>query len=147
MLDLETTGTLPNKDKIIEVSAVLIAINKNSGHYEGIVDEYYSLNDPGFPIPEEATAVNGITDTMVENKKMDIRRLDELADNSDLLDSNITPNLTEAFWIGYYPSQKRSLGGCSMLDIDWGSKGFDSKALGVLGIYHGFHFNSLQSNG
>lgn len=59
--DLETTGTRPKKDKIIEIGAVL---------FDGLqaVKTYGVLVNPGRPIPPDASAVNGITDEMVRGK-------------------------------------------------------------------------------
>lgn len=60
ILDLETTGVYINTARIVEISAVKVRNNK-------IVDEYSRLINPGCHIPEEATAVNHITDEMVKN--------------------------------------------------------------------------------
>ncbi len=59
--DLETTGTKPQEDMIVEVGAVL---------FDGCrpVKGYGRLVDPGCPIPPDASAVNGITDDMVRGK-------------------------------------------------------------------------------
>lgn len=58
VFDLETTGISPNRDEVIEISAVKIV----SGQ---VVDEFNTLVNPGRPIPRSASAVNGITDDMV----------------------------------------------------------------------------------
>jgi DNA polymerase-3 subunit epsilon len=59
--DLETTGTKPTADKIVEIGAVL---------FDGdcAVKGYGTLVDPGIPIPSDASAVNGISDSMVRGK-------------------------------------------------------------------------------
>lgn len=59
--DLETTGTKPREDMIVEIGAVM---------FDGAqpVKEYGTLIDPGRPIPADASAVNGITDEMVKGK-------------------------------------------------------------------------------
>lgn len=49
-IDCETTGTDPYRDRVVEVA--LIDTGRSITH----------LIDPGIPIPEEATAVHGITD-------------------------------------------------------------------------------------
>jgi DNA polymerase-3 subunit epsilon len=59
--DLETTGTLANVDKIVEIGAVRFV----DGEVEAI---YSTLVDPLRPIPSGASAVNGITDDMVAGK-------------------------------------------------------------------------------
>lgn len=65
--DLETTGTLPGVDRIVEIGAVRIV--------DGEVDAVFStLCDPLIPIPAGASKVNGITDDMVAGKP----RIEEL---------------------------------------------------------------------
>lgn len=59
--DLETTGTKPTEDMIVEVGAVLFDGNQ-------ALKGYGKLVDPGIPMPQEASAVNGITDDMLIGK-------------------------------------------------------------------------------
>jgi DNA polymerase-3 subunit epsilon len=59
--DLETTGTKPAEDMILEVGAVLF-------NGDRAVKGYGTLVDPCRPIPLDASAVNGITDDMVKGK-------------------------------------------------------------------------------
>jgi DNA polymerase-3 subunit epsilon len=59
--DLETTGTVPGVDQIVEIGAVRFV--------DGQVDAVFAtLIDPLRPIPPGASAVNGITDEMVKGK-------------------------------------------------------------------------------
>jgi len=61
--DLETTGTLPGVDKIVEIGAVRFV--------NGQVDAVFStLVDPQRSIPPGASRVNGITDDMVAGKPL-----------------------------------------------------------------------------
>lgn len=62
-LDLETTGTLPYVDHIVEVAAVLF---KN----QEVVDIFQTLVNPGVEISPEVTRINGITNQMVQSKPM-----------------------------------------------------------------------------
>lgn len=55
--DLETTGISIRSDKITEIGAYDLF---NDTSFESFVC-------PGIPIPKESTAINGITDAMVEN--------------------------------------------------------------------------------
>ncbi|MBX3020602.1 MAG: 3'-5' exonuclease [Bdellovibrionales bacterium] len=59
--DLETTGTLPGVDRIVEVGAVRFV----NGEVEAV---FSTLVDPERPIPPGASAVNGISDEMVAGK-------------------------------------------------------------------------------
>ena len=71
--DLETTGTSPKKDRIIEIGAV---------HFDGsqAVKTYGILLNPGQAIPADASAVNGITDDMVRGKPCVADVLGDFAD-------------------------------------------------------------------
>jgi DNA polymerase-3 subunit epsilon len=61
--DLETTGTVPGVDQIVEIGAVRIV--------DGQVDAVFStLVNPLKSIPPGASAVNGITDDMVLGKPL-----------------------------------------------------------------------------
>ena len=59
--DLETTGTLPGVDKIVEIGAVRFV----NGEVEAV---FSTLVDPQIPIPAGASRVNGISDEMVMGK-------------------------------------------------------------------------------
>jgi DNA polymerase III subunit epsilon len=59
--DLETTGTVPGVDHIVEIGAVRFI----NGQIDGI---YSTLIDPRRPISPGASAVNGISDSMVIGK-------------------------------------------------------------------------------
>ncbi|MGE0527693.1 MAG: PolC-type DNA polymerase III [Bdellovibrionales bacterium] len=59
--DLETTGTLPGVDRIVEIGAVRFV----NGEPEAV---FSTLVDPQRPIPPGASRVNGITDEMVAGK-------------------------------------------------------------------------------
>lgn len=59
VFDLETTGVRQGVDRIVEISAIRVRSHHPAG-------EYTTLADPEMHIPKAATAVNGITDEMVE---------------------------------------------------------------------------------
>jgi DNA polymerase-3 subunit epsilon len=59
--DLETTGTVPGADQIVEIGAIRFV--------DGVPEAVFStLIDPLRPIPPGASAVNGIFDDMVRGK-------------------------------------------------------------------------------
>jgi len=71
--DLETTGTRPKEDMIVEIGAVL---------FDGdcAMKGYGTLVDPGIPVPPDASAVNGITDDMLHGKPRISDALGEFAE-------------------------------------------------------------------
>ncbi len=72
--DLETTGTLPGVDQIVEIGAVLY---DDAGNPETI---FTTLINPGIPMPEAASRVNGITDEMLVGKPLVTDVLDAFAE-------------------------------------------------------------------
>lgn len=61
IFDLETTGTDTRQDRIVQLS--MCKITPEGEGWDA--DERTYLFNPGRPIPEEATAIHGITDAMV----------------------------------------------------------------------------------
>lgn len=58
VVDCETTGLVPNLDKIIELAAVKVIDGR-------IVDEFYTLINPGIFVPLETTNITGINSDML----------------------------------------------------------------------------------
>lgn len=85
VLDLETTGTDPQVDRIVEVSVLRITP-------DGVVDHHTRRLNPGIPIPPDATMVHGITDADVAHEPPFERvaaDLLEFLDGCDLCGFNI----------------------------------------------------------
>lgn len=84
--DVETTGTVPGVDSIIEIGAVRFA----NGSVEAV---FSTLIDPKRPIPPGASHVNGITDDMVKGKPTIDQLLGPLADfcGSDIMVAHNAP--------------------------------------------------------
>jgi len=59
--DLETTGTNPGKDRIVEIAVLKLDANNQK-------KEMVWRVNPECPIPEEASSVHGITDEMVKDQ-------------------------------------------------------------------------------
>ncbi len=60
-VDIETTGISPQHAQIIEIGALKVRDGK-------VVDTFSQLIDPGVNVPEEITALTGITTEMVEGQ-------------------------------------------------------------------------------
>jgi len=69
--DLETTGTSTSADRIVELYAVRI-------EKDGSEQEIHHLINPTIPIPEDATAIHGISNEMVDGKPTFLDLLDDL---------------------------------------------------------------------
>lgn len=59
VVDVETTGLSPARDRVVEMACVLVRGRR-------VVERWQTLVDPGCPIPWYATRVHGITDEDVQ---------------------------------------------------------------------------------
>jgi exodeoxyribonuclease X len=77
IVDVESTGTDPAVDRIVEIATVDLVIGPDSRARRG--DMWSTLVNPGIPIPPTASAVHHITDDMVADaprlKEVDTRVL------------------------------------------------------------------------
>ncbi|MEW6060484.1 MAG: 3'-5' exonuclease [Bacteroidota bacterium] len=77
--DLETTGSNPVKDKIVELCAIKILPDpKVASHTSRIT--YVQLFNPEMKIPYEASQIHGITNEMVKHKPPFRLKANEIAD-------------------------------------------------------------------
>ena len=73
VLDIETTGLNYKSDVILEMGCLKYKNNV-------LVDTFHTLVNPGIHIPEQATAINHITDDMVKDAPFASEELQELID-------------------------------------------------------------------
>ena len=71
VVDVETTGFDPVRDRIIEFCGVPFVFERDSGRILTVGPAVSFLEDPGRPIPEEIVRLTGITDAMVTGKAID----------------------------------------------------------------------------
>src|SRR4051794_40908571 len=71
VVDVETTGTDPDRDKIIELGICLFEYDRQSGRIYKVLGSWEWLEDPGSSIPPEITKITGITDEMVTGHRID----------------------------------------------------------------------------
>jgi DNA polymerase-3 subunit epsilon len=65
VVDVETTGTNPENDRIIELGICLFEYDRQNGRIYKVLGSWEWFEDPGFSIPPEITTITGITDEMV----------------------------------------------------------------------------------
>jgi hypothetical protein len=78
VVDVETTGTNPDNDKIIELGICLFEYDRQSGRIYKVLGSWEWLEDPGFSIPPEITKITGIADEMVAGHHVDDRAVNDL---------------------------------------------------------------------
>jgi DNA polymerase III subunit epsilon len=78
VVDVETTGTNPDRDKIIELGICLFEYDRQTGRIYKVLGSWEWFEDPGFSIPPEITTITGITDEMVAGHRIDDRAVNDL---------------------------------------------------------------------
>ena len=84
-VDLEATGLWPGVDRIVQIATAKVSP-------DGTVSTWASLVNPERPIPDETTAIHGITDTMAADAPTFLQlapTLDSILDGSDLTGYNV----------------------------------------------------------
>jgi hypothetical protein len=71
VVDVETTGTNPDFDKIIELGICLFEYDRQSGRIYKVLGSWEWFEDPGLSIPPEITNITGITDEMVAGHRIE----------------------------------------------------------------------------
>jgi DNA polymerase III subunit epsilon len=142
VVDVETTGTNPDRDKIIELGICLFEYDRQSGRIYRVLGSWEWFEDPGIPIPPEITKITGITDAMVTGHHVDDGAVNDLlrqvvlviAHNADF-DRRFLERRVPAFVTKHWA--------CSRADVDWKSEGIRSSALEFvaysLGFFHDAH--------
>src|SRR6266576_5781898 len=77
VVDVETTGTNPDRDKLIELGICLFEYDRQTGRIYKVLGSWEWLEDPGFSVPPEITNITGITDEMVSGNYIDEPAVDD----------------------------------------------------------------------
>lgn len=139
VLDTETTGKNSATDAIIELGMVFFEYDAETGVVYRIVEVFDELQDPGFPIPPEASAVNGITDDMVRGKAIDAQRVNDLVTFVSIViahNAGFDRQLCERTW----PIFAKLPWACSFRQVPWNDEGIGSGKLDYIAYRRGFHY-------
>ena len=138
VLDTETTGLNPARDKVVELALLRVTVDLATGQPVGPVQVYDGLEDPGMPMPEEITVITGITDDMLRGQALDEDRVQVLLDGADLVLAH-NAGFDRPFVEARLPQFAALNWACSFADIDWKLAGRGSAKLtslaGELGLF------------
>lgn len=148
IVDLETMGLDPMQEEIIELGMLTFCFNNHDGILE-IVDCYNELNDPKRPIPPEITNITGITDNDVKGKFIDWAHVHTQLQKTHLIichNSGFDRNFLEQ----QTPKNIQSLikqmpFGCTIKDINWRERGYESAKLDYLNFKLGFFYDGHRA--
>ena len=148
IIDLETLGGSALLHEIIEIGLLKFTFSQKS-QIISVSDTYNELQDPLKAIPEKISKLTGITDDDVKGKSINWKRVEELILDCDLIichNSNFdrkfleiqTPNHIKAIF------EKKAFA-CTVQDIDWSERGFESKKLDYLNWKLGFFYEAHRA--
>ena len=118
VVDTETTGLYPSRDRLVEIAVMLLEVDGATGRLVRQLETYEELNDPGMPIPAEATAIHGITDAMVRGRRIDAERVTRMLASADLVVAH-NSGFDKGFVRQVAPSVDAMVWGCSCRGIPW----------------------------
>jgi DNA polymerase III subunit epsilon len=144
ILDTETTGLDSSRDRIIELALILVDVDKATGLPLQVQEVFDELEDPGRPIPAEATRVTGITDAMVAGKRLDEARIAELMKGVDLVIAH-NARFDRGFVEARLPAFAQLPWACSVAEIDWQAQGRGSAKLEFLAHELGFFYDAHRA--
>jgi DNA polymerase III subunit epsilon len=144
IVDTETTGLMHETDKIIELGVVVLEVDPANGDSIDVIDAYQGFEDPGCPIPPEATAINGITDADVAGKSLDDERLRSMFTGVDLVIAH-NAGFDRRFVEKRLPLFESMRWACSQTQIDWGAEGIGSAKLNYIAFQYGFFYEAHRA--
>ncbi|MCZ8254372.1 MAG: 3'-5' exonuclease [Polaromonas sp.] len=144
ILDTETTGLDPSKDKVIELALVCVSVDVQTGQPTGPVEVYDGLQDPGMPMPKIAREITGITDAMLAGQQLDGARIDSLLAGADLVIAH-NAGFDRPFVEDILPHTRELNWACSFAEIDWTAAGHSSAKLSYLASALGWFYDAHRA--
>lgn len=144
IIDTETTGLHPDEDKVIELALVAFEFDRATGEVFRILDSYDALEDPGIPIPAQASAVHGILDAMVAGRRIDDSRVAALVEGADVIIAH-NAAFDRPFMEIRWPLFATLAWGCSLMQINWREAGLGSHKLEYLAYRCGFFYDAHRA--
>jgi DNA polymerase-3 subunit epsilon len=144
ILDVETTGTNHQRDKIIELGIVLVEVYPKTGQVYRVLGEFDELEDPGIPIPEEASRINHITDAMVSGKRISDEMIESLMSTVAVVIAH-NAEFDRKFAEERFPIFATKAWACSLEEVPWAKEGISSAKLEFLAYSCGFHFKGHRA--
>lgn len=144
VVDTETTGTDPAKDAIIELGMVLFEYDPETGVVYSVLGAFDQLEEPGFPIPPESTAVHGITDEMVAGNRIDDAEVEALLSGVSLVIAH-NAKFDRVFLEKRLPIFASLPWACSFAQVDWSGEGVGSAKLDYIAYQYGFFYDAHRA--
>jgi DNA polymerase-3 subunit epsilon len=143
IVDVETTGLDPARDKIIEL-AILPFDFSSEGVLYGVRDSYAGFEDPGMPVPKEISRLTGITDDDVRGQTLDDDAVAALVADASLVIAH-SAGFDRRFLERRFPVFVDTPWGCSREQVPWAAEGLRSRSLDYLLYRFGYFFDGHRA--
>ena len=148
IIDLETMGLDSAMDEIIEIGLLSFSFSNEEGIL-AVVDSYNELQDPGRPIPAEIIKVTGITDVDVAGRAIDWQRVLSILSSSHVVICH-NSGFDRKFLERQAPEDVQAATmnlpfACTIKDIDWKERGYDSAKLDYLNFKMGYFYEAHRA--
>lgn len=144
IIDTETTGMDPTTDKVIELGILVFQYAAQSGEVGSILRQFNALEDPGFPIPPEATAIHHITDAMVKGHRFDAAQIGTVLEGVSLVIAH-NARFDRPFLERRFDLFTSLPWGCSYQDVPWREFGYGSASLEFLAYRAGLFYDGHRA--
>lgn len=142
LLDTETTGLEFDSSEMIELGAIALEVDRDTGAIGAVLGTFGGLEQPSVPIPAESTAIHGITDEMVKGQRFDEAAFQDLCKGAALFIAH-NAAFDKPFVLERFPWLDQSIWACTFREIPWDQEGYSGKKLEYLlsecGFFHGAH--------
>jgi len=144
VLDTETTGLDTQRDKIIELGFIAFEYDANSGNIYRILHTYNGFEDPKQALSDVVKKITGITDAMLQGKKLDEKEIEHWLEKADVIIAH------NAAYDRQILEQRLTAGSdanwaCTINDIDWLGEGIGSRKLDYVAYQMGFFFDAHRA--
>ena len=143
IVDVETTGLDPTRDKIIELAILPFDFSSAGGLY-AVQEGYAGFEDPGRPVPETVTRLTGITDDDVRGQSLDDDAVAGLAAEASLVIAH-SAGFDRRFMERRFPVFEDKAWGCSKEQVPWAEEGLRSRSLDYLLYRFGWFFDGHRA--
>jgi DNA polymerase-3 subunit epsilon len=138
VVDVETTGLDPREHEIIELAMTPFSYGLD-GTIFTVGESFQGLQQPRTPIPNEISAITGITNAMVADQAINMAKMASVIKPASLIIAH-NAGFDRRFLERFSPLFIAKPWACSLVQIDWAGEGYEGTKLGYLAQAAGFFY-------
>jgi DNA polymerase-3 subunit epsilon len=142
VVDTETTGLDFAINEVIEVGAILLEVDQETGQLGAVLGSYGGLEEPKVPISPENSAIHGITNDMVKGQQFDEGQFKDLCSQASLFVAH-NAAFDKPFLLRRFPWLEKTIWACTFRELPWIQESYSGRKLEYLlsdcGYFHAAH--------